>query len=467
MTRSPLWTSTDIITATNGQINHNDWTATGVSIDTRSLAPGDLFVALSGPNHDGHDHVAAAFTAGAAAALIHRAPSDTNGPWVKVDDTVLGLEKLGQAARARSAAKIAAVTGSVGKTGTKEMLALVLGEQAPTHATQGNLNNQLGAPLSLARMPRDTTFGVFELGMNHAGELTPLTKMVRPHVVIITAIEMAHSEFFANTKAIADAKAEIFLGLEPGGVAILPRDNPHYAYLREKAKAAGVEHILSFGKHIEANARLLDFDLNVQSTSVLALVDDLAISYELGAVGQHWAMNSLAVLLAVKELGGDLIQAANRLAKMSPPKGRGSRFVSAQGVIVIDESYNASPAAMKAALTSLGAINPVSAGRRIAVLGDMLELGEHALELHAELADTIEEWDIDLVFTAGPLMYALHQTLDEDKCGAHAENSEAIVAPLLKALKPGDVVMIKGSAGSKMSKVVEALKGIKENKSAL
>ncbi len=467
MSTPTLWTSDEVITAINGVPNHNAWHATGVSIDSRTLASGDLFIALEGPHHDGHDHIQAAFKAGAAAALIHREPSDLVGPWVKVDDTERGLERLGLAARARSSAKIVAVTGSVGKTGTKDMLRLTLGDQAPTHATLGNLNNQLGAPLSLARMPHDTAYGVFELGMNHAGELTPLTKMVRPHVAIITAIEMVHSEFFADTVAIADAKAEIFLGLEPDGVAILPRDNPHYERLRQKAKAAGITSILSFGSHIESTARLMDFDLNTQTTSVLALIDDTAISYELGAVGRHWANNSLAVLLAVQALGGDPIKAARSLEKLSPPKGRGSRFVTKDGILVIDESYNASPASMQAALTALGAGKPSTDGRRVAVLGDMLELGNRSKELHAQLAAAVSQWDVDLVFTAGPLMESLHLALDQDARGAHAENSDAIIAPLLKALQPGDVVMVKGSAGSRMSKVVEALRGLKEVQGAL
>ena len=466
MTNAPLWTFDDVITATHGTPNRNHWNATGVSIDSRTLTPGDLFIALAGPNHDGHDHVDNAFKSGAAAAMVH-APVNTNGPWIKVGDTAAGLEQLGLAARARSTAKIVAVTGSVGKTGTKDMLRLTLGEQAATHATLGNLNNQLGAPLSLARMPRDTVFGVFELGMNHPGELTPLVRMVRPHAAIVTAIEMAHSEFFADTAAIADAKAEIFLGVEPGGVAILPRDNPHFARLRQKAKDAGINRIFSFGSHIEAHARLLDFDLNAQSTSVLALLGDTPIAYELGAVGRHWALNSLAVLLAVEALGGDPVRAAKSLAALTPPKGRGSRFVTGGGIEVIDESYNASPASMKAALATLGASKPAAGARRIAVLGDMLELGERSPELHAQLAESVALWNIDLVFTAGPLMASLHRALAPGRQGAHADSSDAVAAPLLNALRKGDVVMVKGSAGSRMSRVVETLRGSKEGRGAL
>jgi len=462
MTAPILWTYDDVVSATHGTPNHNHWQAHGVSIDSRTIAPGDLFVALAGPNHDGHDHVDKAFQAGASAALVHREPSNTNGPWVKVDDTTTGLERLGHASRARSTARIVAVTGSVGKTGTKEMLRLSLSDQGPTHATLGNLNNQLGAPLSLARMPRDTAYGVFELGMNHSGELTPLTRMVRPHVAVITTIEMVHSEFFADTAAIADAKAEIFLGVETGGIAILPHDSPQYGRLRRQAKDAGITDVRTFGSHIESHARLLDFSLNAESTSVLALFNDIPISYTLGAVGRHWAHNSLAVLLAVEALGGDPLKAAKSLADLTPPKGRGSRFV-VDGIHVIDESYNASPASMTAAIAALGA---VKGSRRIAVLGDMLELGKQSPALHAGLSDPLSTWGIDLVFTAGPLMAELHKILPPSMQGAHAENSDAVIAPLLAALRPGDVVMIKGSAGSRMSRVVDALRA-KENPGAL
>ena len=456
MIGTALWTSTDVEMATNGMPKQPHWQAHGVSIDTRTLAPGDLFVALVGPNHDGHDHLEAAFKAGAAAALVQHFPTIAPGPLLQVNNTVIGLECLGHAARARTNAKIVAVTGSVGKTGTKEMLRLTLGAQAPTHATAGNLNNQLGAPLSLARMPRSSAFGVFELGMNHSGELTPLTRMVRPHVAIITAIEMAHSEFFADTAAIAEAKAEIFLGVEPGGTVILPRDNPHYDLLHQKAQAAGITKILSFGTHTEATARLQGFEIMDDRTQVLAQINGTNLTYDVGAVGEHWALNSLAVLLAVKALGADQTQAAASLAQLTPPKGRGNRFVC-NGIQIIDESYNASPASMNAALAALGASQLPADARRVVVLGDMLELGEKSPALHAALALPIARWGIDLVFTAGPLMTNLHNALPAKVHGAHADSSDGIIAPLLTALRPGDVVMVKGSAGSRMARVVEAL----------
>lgn len=460
MTHS-LWTLDEVVAATSGVSSESAWEAIGISIDSRTLNPGDLFIAIEGPNHDGHDHIVAAFKAGAAAALVHKPiPGPALGPLVTVRDTTQALTDLALAARARTKANIVAVTGSVGKTGTKEMLRLVLGNQGLTHATQGNLNNHLGAPLSLARMPRDAVFGVFELGMNHPGELTPLTRLVRPHVAIITAIEQAHAAHFANTAAIADAKAEIFVGLEPRGAVILPRDTPHFHQLQQLAMAEGIQHIYSFGTHIDADARLLDAQILTQETTVMALLGERSLAYHIGAIGRHWAINSLAVMLAVEALGANLGQAAASLAEMSAPKGRGLRQLVAidNGRIeIIDESYNASPASMRAAIAALAAIRPGGKGRRIAVLGDMLELGDDAVQLHASIATEIEKWGIDLVFTAGPMMAHLYDALPASRQGAHAPDSTAIAPPLKAALRNGDVVMIKGSAGSKMGRVIDEL----------
>lgn len=456
-----LWSMDEVVAATSGVSTGAGWEAIGVSIDSRTLNPGDLFIAIQGPNHDGHDHIIAAFKAGAAAVLAQKPiPGPALGPVVAVTDTTRALTDLAVAARARTQAKIVAVTGSVGKTGTKEMLRLVLGNQGLTHATQGNLNNHLGAPLSLARMPRDAVFGVFELGMNHPGELTPLTRLVRPHVAIITAIEQAHAAHFANTAAIADAKAEIFIGLEPDGAAILPRDTPHFRQLQQLAMAEGVPHIYSFGTHIDADARLLDAQILTQETTVMALVGERSLAYHIGAIGRHWALNSLSVMLAVEALGANLGQASASLADMSAPKGRGLRQLAAidDGRIeIIDESYNASPASMRAAIAALAAVRPGGDGRRIAVLGDMLELGDDSRQLHASIAADIEKWGIDLVFTAGPMMAHLYDALSASRQGAHAIDSTAIAAPLKALLRNGDVVMVKGSAGSKMGRVIDAL----------
>jgi UDP-N-acetylmuramoyl-tripeptide--D-alanyl-D-alanine ligase len=459
-----LWTAEDARAATGGSLSGAAWGASGVSIDSRTLKPGDLFIALAGPNHDGHDHVASALAAGAAAAMVHRRPAGLSetAPLLTVADTTAGLQALGGAARARSQAAIVAVTGSVGKTGTKEMLVRALEAQGATHATTGNLNNHWGAPLSLARMPAATRFGIFELGMNHPGELTPLTRMVRPHVAVITAVEAVHTQFFTGTEQIAEAKAEILLGVESGGTAVLPRDNPHFLRLRAAAEAAGVARVQTFGSHIEADARLLDCGIDPESTAVFALVRDRAIAYRVGVAGVHWAMNSLSALLAAGALGADVDAAARALKDMTAPKGRGQRRkIAMEGgsIQVIDESYNASPVSMKAAIAILATARPAKGGRRIAVLGDMLELGEGAPALHAGLAETIDQWGIDLVFTAGPLMSTLFARLPAARRGGHAVDSQAAALLVKGAVRPGDVVMVKGSAGSRMGRVVNALCG--------
>ncbi|WP_417629377.1 UDP-N-acetylmuramoyl-L-alanyl-D-glutamate--2,6-diaminopimelate ligase [Phaeospirillum tilakii] len=458
----PLWTGAEAAAATGGHAEGRAWSAGGVSIDSRSLQPGELFVALRGPSHDGHDHVAAALAAGAAAALVERRPDGlaADAPLLRVADSGAALAALAGAARARTTARVAAITGSVGKTGTKEMLALALAEQGPTHATAGNLNNHYGVPLSLARLPRDAAFAVFELGMNHPGELTPLAALVRPEVALITTVEAVHLEFFASTEAIADAKAEILGGVTPGGVAILPRDNRHYHRLAAAATERGLV-VRSFGNHIDAHARLLDCGVDPDSTAVFALIGDRALAYRIGVPGRQWAVNSLAVLLAVEALGGDPLRAARALASLAAPKGRGRRLrlpcAGGGSVELIDESYNASPVSMNAAIAALAAARPAKGGRRLAVLGDMLELGRDSPALHAGLAEAIETWGIDLVYTAGPLMANLHAVLAESRRGGHADSADAAIPLVLAGLRPGDVVMVKGSAGSRMARVVQAL----------
>jgi UDP-N-acetylmuramoyl-tripeptide--D-alanyl-D-alanine ligase len=456
-----LWTSTQAQAATGGTLMGPSWKASGVSIDSRSVAKGDLFIALAGPNHDGHAYVKASIEAGASAALVHTIPEGCEGlPLLLVTDTMAGLQALGKASRDRSNARIVAVTGSVGKTGTKEMLALALSQQGATHWSVGSFNNHWGVPLSLARMPEDVRFAVFELGMNHPGEIIPLVAMVRPHVAIVTTVEAVHTAFFKSTEEIADAKAEIFSGLVPGGVAVLNRDNRHFRHLAHAAKAAGVTNIVSFGSHIDADARLLDCAVDPEETAIFTLLKDRALAYRVGVPGLHWAMNSLAVVLAVGALGADAEAAARSLSGMNPPKGRGERFrVTVPGgtAEIIDESYNASPVSMKAAIATLAAAKPAKAARRMAVLGDMLELGDDAPALHAGIAEAVMAWNIDLVHTAGPMMSHLRAALPPEKRGEHGANSEEL-APLVKAvLKAGDVVVVKGSAGSRMSRVIKTL----------
>ncbi|MGH7115958.1 MAG: UDP-N-acetylmuramoyl-tripeptide--D-alanyl-D-alanine ligase, partial [Stellaceae bacterium] len=388
---TPLWTAADAAVATDGAGPAGCWAAQGVSIDTRSLAPGDLFVALRGPNHDGHDFVAAAFARGAVAAMVDRPLGGlpAGKPLLRVGGTLAGLAALGEFARARGVARIVAVTGSVGKTGTKEALRLALGACGPTFASAGSLNNHWGVPLSLARMPSDAAYGVFELGMNHPGEIAALTRLVRPHIAVITTVEPVHLGFFQSVEAIAEAKAEIFLGLEPGGVAVLNRDNPHYPRLAAAAERAGATEVIAFGADPGARVRLISCVLQPRGSTVEAAIDGLGLCFRLAAPGRHWVMNALAVLGAVIAAGGDPRRAAAALAHFEAMPGRGRRHQLAwRGgtLTLIDESYNASPAAMAAALAVLGGTAPVAGGRRVAVLGDMLELGDAAPRLHRELA---------------------------------------------------------------------------------
>ena len=480
MTASALWTSTEARAATGGDANCA-WRATGVSIDSRTVQPGDLFVAIEGPNFDGHLFVADALARGAVAAMVSRRPGHVaadltadltaDAPLLEVDDTLAGLQALGLAARARGNPKIVAVTGSVGKTGTKEALYLALSRGAPTHASKGNLNNHWGAPLSLARMPADSQYGVFELGMNHAGEIAPLSEIVQPHVAIITNVEPAHLEFFSSLSQIADAKAEIFAGLRPGGIAILNRDNAHFDHLAAAAKAARVGRVISFGAHDAADARLIGLAQHPTCNCISADIDGQAVTYKVGAPGRHWAINSLAVLAAVRALDADLGLAALAMAEVAPPKGRGERHWIEFGdgrLLVIDESYNASPVAMAAAIETLGAaeINANGdfggkfGGRRIAVLGDMLEMGPTAPQLHAALAPALEAAGVDQVLACGPHMAGLFDALPKHMRGSHAATSAELLPAVMALVRAGDTVLVKGSLGLDMAPIVAALCGL-------
>ena len=456
-----LWTAAEAAAATNGR-STRDWSARGVSIDSRTVAPGDLFIALAGPKFDGHDFVAAALERGAAAALVARVPKGVaaDAPLLLVGDTMAALEDLGRASRWRSTARIVGVTGSVGKTGTKEALKRAFERQGLSFASAGSLNNQWGVPLSLARMPRETAYGVFEMGMNHPGEIDALSRIVHPHVAVITTVEPAHLGFFPSVEAIADAKAEIFAGMEPSGAAVLNHDNPHFARLAAAAKTAGIARILGFGSHPDATVRLIDCHLYATASAVTASVMGEIVDYCIAIPGRHWVMNSLAVLGAVKAAGGDVGAAAAAMSSLAPLDGRGRRHkiqVAGGTAELIDESYNASPASMRATFAVLGAAEPTRGGRRIAVLGDMLELGGEAARLHAELAPPLSEAGIALVFTVGANMRALHDALPKKMRGGHTATSAEMAEKVARLARPGDVIAVKGSFGSRMVEVVTRL----------
>jgi UDP-N-acetylmuramoyl-tripeptide--D-alanyl-D-alanine ligase len=464
MSAPPLWTVAAMEAAMRARRSDAlPEAVTGISIDSRSVAPGEAFFAIAGERHDGHDFVAAAIEAGAGLAVVAadgRAAFPADFPLLMVDDTLEALRDLARAARSRSQAKIVAVTGSVGKTSTKEALRLALRPEGEVHASAASFNNHWGVPLSLARLPESAHYGVFEIGMNHAGEITPLTRMVRPHVAIVTAIEPVHLEFFSGLAEIADAKAEVFLGLEPGGVAIVNRDNPYCDRLRRRARAAGAARVVTFGEHPRADARLLKCALHAEGSAVEAAILGAPVAYKIGAPGRHLVLNSLAVLATASLLGVDLALAALALAQQKPAAGRGTRIaleVPGGEALLIDESYNANPSSMRAALSLLGQAPIGPRGRRIAVLGDMLELGPSGPDLHRGLVEPIREHAVDLVFCAGPLMEALWQALPSERRGGYARSAEELEAAVVAAVGSGDALMIKGSLGSRMGPIVKSL----------
>jgi UDP-N-acetylmuramoyl-tripeptide--D-alanyl-D-alanine ligase len=457
-----LWTGDEFAAAVGGRvIGTMPQIITGISIDSRTIKPGEAFFAIKGDKMDGHDYARAAIENLGAIAVISESRSSRVGrvwPAVIVDDVLAALTRLAVAARARSEAKIFAVTGSVGKTSTKEMLRLALGVDGEVHASVASFNNHWGVPLSLARLPKSAAYAVFEIGMNHAGEITPLTKMVRPHVAIVTNVEPVHLEHFASVNAIADAKAEIFSGLEPGGFfAIINADNPYAARLSAEATKVDAQ-VMTFGKDPRASARLLMHSVLSDRTAITASILGKDIAYSLGAPGRHLVQNSLAVLLAARVADIDVKAAAEALGKFQPPAGRGQRHilhVRGARAVLLDESYNANPASMRAAIEVLGQTK--GGGRRIAVLGDMLELGNQASEMHRDLAAPLEQARVDLVFAAGPHMRDLIEALPSPRRGAWAATSAEIEEAVLSEIRPGDVVMVKGSLGSKMAPIVAAL----------
>src|SRR5580692_3690237 len=452
MSAAPLWTSSAMAQAMRAS-SHGALpeAVSGLSIDSRTIAPGEAYFAIKGDVHDGHDFVAAALKAGAALAVVEAAQREkfaSDAPLLVVDDVLAGLVALAHAARARLDAPVIAVTGSVGKTSTKEALRRVLGAQGPTHASASSFNNHWGVPLSLARCPASVRFAVFEIGMNHAGEIDALVRMMRPHVAIVTTVEPVHLEFFAGIEAIADAKAEIFEGVEPGGAVVLNRDNSQFARLQRRAKKLGISRVVAFGADSKSDARLLDVSLHAACSAVHANILGHDVTYKLGMPGRHMAMNSLAVLAAASLAGADLARAALALSQIEPAAGRGARrvLVLANGeATLIDESYNANPASMAAALNVLGRALIGPHGRRIAVLGDMLELGPTSAELHRGLNEAVKANHIDLVYCCGPLMRNLWEALSTGKRGGYADSAASLEAQVVGAIRAGDAIMIKGS----------------------
>ncbi len=464
MSTTPLWTSAAMASATGAEVNGAlPQDISGISIDSRTLEAGEAYFAIRGAVHDGHDFVEAALKAGAGLAVVAKAKRERfaiDAPLLVVNDVLEGLVGLARAARKRLKAQVIAVTGSVGKTSTKEALRCVLNAQGETHASSASFNNHWGVPLSLARCPATARFAVFEIGMSHAGEIEPLVKMVQPHVAIITAVEPVHLEFFNGIEAIADAKAEIFTGLQPGGAVVLNRDNPQFSRLERRARELGISRITTFGADKKSDARLIDVSLHAACSAVHADILGHEVTYKLGVPGRHMAMNSLAVLAAASLAGADLALASLALSHLEPAAGRGVRRVLevvGGTATLIDESYNANPASMAAALSVLGKARIGPHGRRIAVLGDMLELGSAGAELHRGLNEAIKANQIDLVYCCGPQMHNLWDALSTGKQGGYADSAANLETQVLAAIRAGDAIMIKGSFGSRMKIIVDAL----------
>jgi UDP-N-acetylmuramoyl-tripeptide--D-alanyl-D-alanine ligase len=465
-----LWTAAEAVAATGGKTT-GDWQAGGVSIDTRTIQPGDLFVALKAAR-DGHDFVAQALAKGAAAALVTHRPDDVaeDAPLLIVPDVLRALEDLGRAARARSKARVIAVTGSVGKTSTKEMLRCVLSGQGRTHAAEASYNNHWGVPLTLARMPADTQFAVIEIGMNHPGEIAPLAQMARPHVAMVTIVAAAHLEAFENLEGIAHEKASILTGLEPGGVAVLNGDLDTSGILLDWAGRYAARTI-TFGETPRVHHRVTDITLCDQTSVVHGRAWRRPVLFKVQAPGRHFAVNGMGVLAVADALGLDPVMAANDLGQWEPPAGRGTRERYMLDPLsddlyfdLIDDAFNANPTSMAASLEVLAAAAPrdglgrVRQGRRIAVLGDMLELGPDEAAMHRALADLPQMGRLSLVHCVGPRMRNLWEALPQAKRGEWAESAETLAARAHRLVDAGDILLVKGSKGSKVSLVVDALR---------
>jgi len=460
-----LWTDKTAAQATGGTCE-GAWEASRVEIDSRKVVKGDLFVALKGENFDGHAYAASALEKGAVAAVVSHVPEGVNAAQLLVvSDTQKALEDLGRAGRKRSQAKVVGVTGSVGKTSAKEMLRLALSAHGETYATNGNYNNHIGTPLNLANLPPSAQFAVFEMGMNHAGEIAHLTKMVKPDVAVITNVEAVHLEFFDSLERIADAKAEIFESMEKGGVAVLNADNVFGNYLKQKAEMYGLQ-VLMCGRASDTDGQLLGYEPEASGCMVRTRIGDENIAYPLQVTGAHWAQLFVMVLTAVKSLGLQADPSARKIMfEFKEPEGRGRQVpivIDHKEILIVDDSYNASPASMKAAIAKTAGLgekrSPI--GRKFAVLGDMLELGAKSAEFHVELAGDLQRHGFDKVFTAGALMQLLYDALPETMRGAHMPQAVDLLPVLRKELQSHDILLIKGSHGSKMYELVKALKNM-------
>lgn len=464
-----LWTSTDAATATGGR-STADWQAKGVSIDTRTLEPGDLFIALK-DIRDGHDFVAQALEKGAAAALVSRIPEGVapTAPLLIVPDVLQALEALGKAARARTTARVVGVTGSVGKTSTKEMLRAILSGQGRTHAAEASYNNHWGVPLTLARMPADTEYAVIEIGMNHPGEIAPLARMARLDVAMVTTVAPAHLEAFDSVEGIAHEKASIFDGLILGGTAIFNADIATTPILRAKALAVGATAI-SFGVTDSADWRLIEARICDQATVCRAMVAGEPLLFKVSTPGRHFALNALGALAVAKALGADPMIAAHDLGRWAPPAGRGQRerimldLVEETFFDLIDDAFNANPASIAAALDVLIAATPtdgigrVGGGRRIAILGDMLELGPTEADLHAAIARHPGLAAVHTIHCVGPRMRALYDALPRPQRGEWVEAAQDLAPRVRSLIDAGDILLVKGSKGIKVSLIVDVLR---------
>ena len=464
-----LWRSDIVEKITEGKPVGPPWMATGISFDSRTVCPGDLFFALTGGERDGHEFIESAFANGAVAAIVERLPYDIAElpSFLIVDNIHEALQKLALESRRRVGAKILAVTGSVGKTGTKDALSLVLSKRNKVHATSGNFNNHIGVPISLARMPESTEFGVFELGMNRRGEIKQLAQLVKPQLAIITNINAVHLGHFEDEQGIADAKAEIFLGMSPDSQIVLNLDNKWGEFLIAKARRANIENIITFGRNNVCDVRLSKIETTHKGSVVELEISGNKIQYTLDFVGPHIAYNTVGVIACIHALNLDVEEAAISLKSIRLPRGRGGQveipLKSGASLTLIDESYNASPIAMHAALAVLGSKVPKYGGRRVAILGDMLELGADGPSLHANLLDHLLAAKPDWVITIGSLMRELYDKIPPTINCLHADRSCDVSQKVLDELRAGDLILIKGSLGTNMAPIVSAIENMKSN----